>query len=185
MLLYGLSLSLLWIILYGLQANLRYERSLIFQGELWRLFTAHLVHLNLTHLVLNLVGWWLFLKLCGHLLKLKQLSCYILILALGISLLLLIFQPHLQWYLGFSGVLYGLLLIGSIQLSLQPERGLGLALISLISLKFAWDSYNSLMHGSSLSSAQLIGAPVVLAAHGYGLLIGVILSLPAVYKNFK
>ncbi|MFM2320683.1 MAG: hypothetical protein RLZZ215_3304, partial [Pseudomonadota bacterium] len=32
---------------------------------------------------------------------------------------------------------------------------------------------------------QLIGAPVVLAAHGYGLLIGVILSLPAVYKNFK
>lgn len=139
------------------------------------------MHLNLTHLGLNLAGWWLFLKLCGSLFSLKQLSWYILVLAFGISGLLLSLQTHLQWYLGFSGVLYGLLLRGGIQLSVQPERGLGLALISVLSLKFAWDSYNSQV----LSSAQLIGAPVILTAHGYGLLIGCILSVPILYKHLK
>ena len=167
--------------MHNLSASLRYERHLILQGELWRLFTAHCVHLNLTHLGLNLAGWWLFLKLCGSLFSLKQLSYYILVLTFGISWLLLTFQTHLQWYLGFSGVLYGLLLRGGIQLSFQPERWLGLALISVLSLKLAWDSYTS----QALPSAQLIGAPVILAAHGYGLCIGCILSLPVLYKHLK
>lgn len=181
MLIYGLSFSLLLIALHSLPASLRYERSLILQGELWRLVTAHFVHLNLTHLALNLAGWWILLKFCGNLFSLKQLTCYILLIALGISALLLSFQTHIHWYLGFSGVLYGLLLIGGIQLSLQAERWLGLTLVGAISLKFMGDSYN----GLAMSSEQLIGAPVVLAAHGYGLLIGLILSLPVLYKKLK
>lgn len=182
MMLYGLSFSLLLIALQSLQAVLRYERSFILEGEWWRLLTAHFVHFNFTHLALNLVGWWIFLKLGGYLFSLKQLTLNLLISALGISLLLLIFQPHLQWYLGFSGVLYGLLFMVGLQLALQPQRWLGLALIGTISLKLVGDTYNN---SQAMYSAQLIGAPVVLVAHGYGLLLGLVLSLPTLYKKLK
>lgn len=162
-----------------LQASLRYERNLILQGEVWRMLTAHFVHLNLTHLALNLSGWCLFIWLCGHLYKPQQLSLTILWIALGISAALLLFHPEVHWYLGFSGVLYGLLVAGGLQLMLRQERWLGLTLIGFICLKMAWDSYTA-QHSYS---AQLIGAPVLLAAHWYGMLLGAVASLTTLYKN--
>ena len=36
--------------------HLRYDRSGLIDGEVWRVVTAHLVHLNRLHLLLNLLG---------------------------------------------------------------------------------------------------------------------------------
>ena len=48
----------------SLAAMLRYERGAIASGGWWRLLTAHLVHMDLHHLVLNELGlvllWSLF-----------------------------------------------------------------------------------------------------------------------------
>lgn len=168
------------IVLYNFQDSLRYERILILQGELWRILSAHFVHLNLTHLSLNLAGWWIFILLSSSSFKPKRVSLAILSLALGISALMILFQPQLQWYLGFSGVLYGLLIISGVQLALNQESWLGLTLIGVISLKLAWDTYNNQAY-----SAELIGASVVLSAHWYGLFLGLIISLPSIYKKLK
>ncbi|MFZ1386805.1 MAG: rhombosortase [Thiolinea sp.] len=157
---------------------MRYERSLILQGDYWRLLSAHFVHLNFTHLALNLAGWWLFLLVCGHLFSYKQLTLNILILSLGISLSLLILRPDYQWYLGFSGVLYGLLLIGSLRFALQDQHLLGALIFTTLVLKMALDIYQ----GQANTSAVLIGAPVATVAHIYGLIIGLVLSLPVLSR---
>jgi membrane associated rhomboid family serine protease len=43
---------------------LRFERKAILEGELYRLFSAHIVHLNWAHSLLNItaavIGWCLF-----------------------------------------------------------------------------------------------------------------------------
>lgn len=175
---YGLSFSFILLALYNGQDFLRYERSLILEGEYWRLLGAHFAHLNLTHLALNLAGWWLFLLLCGHLFSSKQLTINILILALGISFGLLILRTDFQWYLGFSGVLYGLLLIGSLRFALQEQRLIGALIFGTLTVKMALDIYS----GQTNTSALLIGAPVATVAHVYGLIIGLLLSLPALAK---
>lgn len=160
--------------LYGFQDGLRYERSLILQGEYWRLLSAHFVHFNLIHLAMNLVGWWVFLVMCGHLFSLKQLSLNIFILTLGISLGLLFIRIDFQWYLGFSGVLYGLLLLGSLHIAFREQFTLGVLIFSMLILKLGLDTYTD----QASASAQLIGAPVATTAHVYGLIIGLLLSLP-------
>lgn len=157
---------------------MRYERSLILQGDYWRLLGAHFVHLNFTHLALNLAGWWLFLLLCGHLFSYKRLTLNILMLSLGISLGLLILRPDYHWYLGFSGVLYGLLLIGSLRFALQEQYLLGALIFTTLVLKMAVDIYQ----GQANTSAVLIGAPVATVAHIYGLIIGLVLSLPVLAR---
>ena len=45
---------------------LRYERSAILDGELWRLLTGHLVHGNAWHLALNVAGMGLVALLFGR-----------------------------------------------------------------------------------------------------------------------
>ncbi|HEX8784094.1 MAG TPA: hypothetical protein VF764_12020, partial [Steroidobacteraceae bacterium] len=40
----------------GGRALLRYERSALADGEWWRLLSAHVVHLDLRHALLNVVG---------------------------------------------------------------------------------------------------------------------------------
>ena len=160
--------------LYSFQDELRYERNLILQGDYWRLLSAHFVHLNFIHLAMNLVGYWVFLVMCGHLFSLKQISLNIFILALGISLGLLLLQLDFQWYLGFSGVLYGLLVLGSLHIALREQFTLGALIFSMLIFKLGLDTYTD----QASASAQLIGAPVATAAHVYGLIMGLLLSLP-------
>lgn len=176
-----MSFSLILLTLYGFQDVLRYERSLILQGEYWRLFSAHFVHFNCIHLAMNLAGWWVFLFMCGHLFSLKQMSFNIFILALGISLGLLFIRIDFQWYLGFSGVLYGLLLLGFVHIALREHLTLGALLVSMLILKLGLDTYTD----QASASAQLIGAPVATAAHVYGSIIGLLLSLPLLASQLR
>ncbi len=85
-----------------------WQREALNEGECWRLFSAHLVHLNLRHLMMNLLGLWLAKELtCATLTTTQWLSLWM-VSSLGVSLLLLLLQPQLQWYAGLSGVLHGL-----------------------------------------------------------------------------
>lgn len=102
-------------------------------------------------------------------------------LALGISLGLLFMQPKFQWYLGFSGVLYGLLLHGSLQIAFREQLSLGLLLFSILILKLVLDSYTD----QANASAQLIGAPIATVAHAYGLMMGFLLSLPLLARQLS
>tara|TARA_R100000306_G_scaffold57946_1_gene56245 strand:+ start:8190 stop:8849 length:660 start_codon:yes stop_codon:yes gene_type:complete len=169
----------------GLGSVFRYERDLILRGEYYRLITAHFVHLNWTHFAMNALG----VAACCLLLDgtPKGLSFVLISGVTVISAGLLLLYPQVQWYVGYSGVLYGqvfyALLVGILQeirrarLQRDPAGLLRLLLLVLgavyllyLVIAANWPIPGSLQ-GSDLSEG-LIGAPVLHEAHLLGTLAG-------------
>ena len=93
---------------------LRYDRVALAQGEWWRVLTAHFVHTDATHAALNGLGvvlmWALFARDYS---PLRWLVIY-LFSALCISAGLWLFNPEVEWYVGASGALHGVMTAGTL-----------------------------------------------------------------------
>jgi len=161
----------------------RYERVGLQAGELWRLVTAHLVHLGWGHLLLNLAGLLLTRLLLDDALRTVDWFAASLAAALAIDAGLYFIAVGIDWYVGLSGVLHGLLAAGAVALlrpdrELVPERGdaaaagiapprdatLGALLAAGLVAKLLWEQ----AVGPLPTSESASGGPVVVAAHLYG-----------------
>lgn len=155
-----------------LTAILRFERvALLHDGQIWRLFTGHLVHLGWSHTGLNVTGLALIWVLVGHRFDHWQWSAIIIALMLGISLGLLIFNPTLVWYVGLSGVLHGMLIAGAVA-DIRSGDKTAYVLLILIAAKLAWEQMTGALPGSEAAA----GGPVIVDAHFYGGLCGLVLG---------
>jgi len=172
-----LIISVLCLVLTLLPQDLtplfQYERSLILQGEGWRLISGHLVHLGWNHLLMNLLGFWLI----WHLFLSKENAlAYCLyrlpLLTIGTSLGLLMLSPEVAWYRGLSGVLHGLLSLALLH-QLKQQAGMSSLLLILLSAKLIWEQTSGPLPGSE----PWIDGRVIVDAHLYGALCGVILWL--------
>jgi len=164
---------LLWLLLTaGLQVLgkplLRYQNDVISTLEFWRLFTGHWVHLNWTHWLLNNLGFILLAALTKVNWRLSFWIKLILIHSLFISLMLLLLNPQLHWYVGFSGLLYGLYIVAA-WLSYNKDKFISIMIMALVFIKIGLEQ----LFGSEVSTQALLGAPVVVDAHAYGLLCGI------------
>src|ERR1700735_5937341 len=92
---------------------LRYDRSAIAAGGWWRLLTAHIVHLDAHHLVLNELGWVLMWSLFAQDYAAEEWCAIVLSGALAISCGLWWLSPHVSWYVGASGVLHTVMAAGT------------------------------------------------------------------------
>jgi rhomboid family GlyGly-CTERM serine protease len=164
-----------------LTAVLRFDSADIWQGELWRLFSGHLVHLGWSHWALNVAGLVLIWALVGEYFKEWQWLLILAGLALLISLGLLVFNPALGWYVGLSGVLHGLLTVGAIA-QVRCAHSSGYLLLILVAAKLFWEQWAGPLPGSEIST----GGTVIVDAHLYGglsgLLFGALLK-PRCQKN--
>ena len=159
----GFSLGL---ILLQLHSELwLYQRSLIAAGDYWRLWTGNWVHTNVWHLSLNLAGFWLLFLLNPKVFYHRGLLPYIASIGFGVGMGLWWFSPTVQWYVGFSGVLYGLYLQTGLQFLRQGDKLSATLIILGICGKTVWDWQQQ---GESFSST-LVQAPIIYAAHGYGM----------------
>lgn len=167
------------IVLYGLIAavmQLRwswfcYDREQ-FGTQLWRLWTGHWVHLGWTHYALNVIAL-LCLPLVLPYSRVKQVLLLLLLLPPLMSVLLYYWHPALTYYAGLSGVLHGLYVaMALLQLFRAQERGIALILLGLIVGKIAYEQWQ----GDS-QTAALIGYPVIIDAHLYGALLGMLWAL--------
>jgi len=151
---------------------LRYERSAIQSGEIWRLFTGNLVHLGWEHLLLNVTGLILIWLLFGRQLSTRQWLIVTVVSCLAVGLGLLIFHPELDWYVGLSGMLHGLFVTG---LLINLRNGYKLEWLLLLAIlgKLAWEQY----HGAMPGSAEIAGGAVIVDAHLYGALSGIVTGL--------
>ncbi len=172
-----LLLSLIMIALQWFQDTLVFKRTYIANGEWWRLVSGNFVHTNYPHLALNLTGWWIMGFLFMDTFRSKKILLSTAFLSLFTGACLYLFSDKLEWYAGFSGVLYGLFLVGAITATLQKDYLFGLGVAALIVGKVLWGYF----FGESESSAELIGVPVATDAHLFGiagaLFIGVVLAI--------
>jgi rhomboid family GlyGly-CTERM serine protease len=147
----------------------RLERGLALT-EPWRLASGQLMHLGWTHMLMNLTGLGIVWALFGRDLQARQWAAAILVCGAGVNLGLLGFTPGLDWYVGFSGILHGLLAAALLtRMSRQPTILTALVLIGLAA-KLAWEQFG----GGEADTAHLIGGTVVVDAHFYGALAGAV-----------
>lgn len=170
------------VILFGLFGSditlwLRFERNGILSGEIWRLFTGHLAHLSWTHILTNLLGLALVWGLFGHHLPAKRWLHVIIFNALGISLLLLIVDSHILWYVGLSGVLHGMFLVGCLY-DMRSGRWDSKLLLVLLIGKLLWEQLREPIGETASLIHQLvelfIGGAVIVDAHLFGAIMGFI-----------
>ena len=148
---------------------LRYDTVAIQTGQWWRLFTAHWVHLGYSHWLLNATGLVLIWSLYGSWYSVWVWTIAWLLLSLGVSFGLLWWHPELSWYVGMSGVLHGILMIGVLAQCRAVEGRVGgiLLLLALVA-KLLWEQINGPLPGSE----QAAGGAVIVDAHWYGALSG-------------
>jgi len=147
--------------------SFRYARSAIADGEAWRLVTGHLVHLGWSHFLMNLLALAAIWALVGrHLAALRWWAVLGIVVA-GIDAGFWWLEPRLEWYVGLSGVLHGLLVAG-LAAAPRDARGEALLLLGLVAAKLAWEQ----VFGALPGSAAAAGGPVVVEAHLYGAIAG-------------
>ena len=149
-------------------ASLEYRRSAMLDGyQWWRLASAHVVHLNFAHAAMNSAAMIIVFALVGRALTVIGWLASFVLLSLSISVGLLLFAPELSGYAGASGVVHGLLAIGCV-LRWSSHRLESTLLLLGLALKVCWETY----YGASVSSVELIGAPVITLAHLIGTCAG-------------
>jgi rhomboid family GlyGly-CTERM serine protease len=150
------------------QALLRYERGALAGGQWWRLLSAHVVHLDLRHALLNALGLALVWALFARDYSPKAWLAIVLGAIAAIDAGLWLRDSTVQWYVGSSGVLHGLMAAGALAHVRTGERD-GWLLAALLAAK--------LLYEQALGALPLSGSdPVVVDAHLYGVLGGAVVA---------
>ena len=167
----GILLLMGWLQLMDF-STLRYQQSWLSDGEYWRILSAHLVHVNWQHLVLNAFGLILCMGITSPAWTIRRWVIYHIFLTLGISVLFTLLNPELQWYAGYSGVLYGIFLLAAIDLY-QRDKLIAAILLIAISAKIVLEQVGYF----AINSSDFIGVPVIIDAHLYGLSLALSIAL--------
>jgi len=150
-----------------------YDRAGLANGQVWRLITAHLVHLGWAHLWPNLLALLLIGGLLEEFLSPLEWAIASVVTGFAISAGLYLFQPDTHWYVGLSGVLHGLVACGAIVMIRARAVGLGVGLGLGLTLKLLWE----VVYGPVPLTAASVGGAVVVAAHLYGAIAGALTGL--------
>ncbi|MDH5764675.1 MAG: rhombosortase [Gammaproteobacteria bacterium] len=156
----------------GLADSLRFDRGLIDQGHLWLLLSGHFVHLNAQHLWLNQAGLVLVMVFFSRYCSVLIWSQVIIISALFVALGLYWLNEDIIWYVGLSGVLHGLFIVGA-WYEMKQFFNSGLVLLLLVIAKLTWEQ----VYGPMPGSESMTGGHVAVDAHFYGALGGVLFLL--------
>jgi rhomboid family GlyGly-CTERM serine protease len=176
-----LMLVSLWL-LQMLQSFLIFDHRLIAAGQVWRIWTGHFVHTNSEHLLLNAVGFSLFLLLYQPHIRLLSLLYRSVYLATGIGFGLFWLNPEIGRYAGLSGVLYGLFSLFALQAIFKQDYLVGYAVFFAVSSKILWENIDpSINHHNAL----LINARVASEAHLYGYLAALVYVLFYKFKYIR
>lgn len=150
---------------------LRYERDAVAAGEIWRWFTAHFVHLNLEHALLNALGFVLMWALFRRDYTLRAWLLIVLTAIAAIGAGLWFRDSTVQWYVGSSGVLHGLMAAGTLA-HLRRREADGWVLAAFLVGKLIYEQVAGALPLTDES------VPVVVNAHLYGAIGGLAAALP-------
>jgi len=177
-------LGLLCLIIYAITADsittVDYNRELIINGEYWRLLSGNFNHTNIYHLLLNVTALAVIGGLHYRYYSSGTFILLILLLSLGVGVGILLLSPGTQLYVGLSGILHGIIIVGAIiDVSKRYYSGYVLIIGTIIKV------INEQIFNSPVEISQLIEAKVLTEAHLYGLVTGLIIAPLYVYLNKK
>ncbi len=156
----------------SLRQTLRYDRAEIAAGELWRIITGHLAHLGWSHLAMNVAGLVLVTYIFAPPGKAWAWSGWMFLAAMLTSAGLYFFSPQLGFYVGLSGALHGMIVIGALRW-MQHGDFMGLFVLIIVVAKIVWEQ----LFGAMPMSQQMAGGPVAVDAHLWGALAGLAIGL--------
>jgi rhomboid family GlyGly-CTERM serine protease len=148
---------------------LSFDRTGLSAGEWWRLLTAHFVHLDLEHAVLNGLGVVLMWALFARDYSPWRWAAIYFGSAMAVSAGLWFANPDLQWYVGASGALHGVMTAGTIA-HLRRRDLDGWILAAFIVAKLGLEQYSGALPFAG-------SADTIVDAHLYGAIGGVVLGL--------
>ncbi len=90
-----------------------YRRTAIASGQLWRLVTAHLMHVNAAHVVLDVAGLLLVAWIFAREFEWRRQALALLIGAAFVDFGLWFFHPEVARYVGLSGAVHALFAAGA------------------------------------------------------------------------
>jgi len=152
---------------------LRYERSAVLAGEAWRLVTGHLVHADAVHLAWNVLGVLIVGVLFTREYTPRQWLAVLFASLAAIDAGFVLLEPELEWYVGFSGVLHGLMAAGLVAWLRSTRDPVTWFVTALFAAKLAWEHYA----GALPFTAESLSLPVVHEAHTYGAVGGLAAAL--------
>ena len=139
--------------------------------EIWRLWTAHWVHVGWIHFALNMLAF-MCLPFIFPRARVWHFVALLLILPPLISLSFYYFLGDIEAYAGLSGVLHGMFTaIAIVHLLYRKERMFASLVLFLILGKLIWEN----TFGES-TTAELIGSPVLVEAHLLGVIWGSVIA---------
>lgn len=157
--------------LFQLHEYLLFDRGLVSQWQLWRLFSAHITHMGWTHYWLNMAGIaFMLLFFSSYLRAVTWLASWIFLMIFVSAGILL--DGQLDRYLGLSAVLHGLFVMGG-YLEYQRFRLSGMVILLLILLKLLWEQ----LYGALPGSESMVGGKVAINSHLYGAIGGAVFIL--------
>ena len=178
---------LLWLLLFIISLvlqtnwvdNWRFNRELVEQGQVWLLFSGHIVHLNWSHWALNMGGLAIVAFFFSAHASVKQWLAVLFVSSCVINTGLWWWMPEIRSYVGLSGVLHGLFLYGALrEIHFYPASGYVLTV--LLIAKLAWEFFNGPLPGSE----DMTGGRVLTEAHLLGAIGGVLVWLVETLINF-
>jgi rhomboid family GlyGly-CTERM serine protease len=149
------------------RAALRYERSAIEAGQWWRLLTAHFVHLDLEHTLLNSLGVVMMWALFARDFRPGQWLLIAAVIVIAIDVGLWFWDTGIHWYVGASGALHGFMAAGTLAHVRRGDLD-GWILAIFIVLKLGYEQWSGQLPFSDST------VPVVVNAHLYGALGGIV-----------
>ena len=98
--------------------------------------------------------------------------------ASAVALGLLFFSPQIAWYVGLSGVLHGLIVAGAVT-DIHARRWEGAWVLGIVAAKLVWET----LYGPLPGSEGGAGGPIVVEAHLYGAMGGLVVSMAQIFLS--
>ena len=153
-----------------LKPYLQFDRSLIEQGEFWRILTGNLIHYNFEHLWMNLAGLALGMYLLAFRYSLIYWFIMVIFCSIAVGVGLYFFDINMRYYVGLSGALHGFLVAGAIT-EYFYNKTTSVLLLLFIVCKLAYEQFIG-----PLSAPLSSGTSVAVNAHLYGAISGVLIG---------
>lgn len=119
-----------------LQQTFAFEREAVEQGQLWRLWTAHLVHFSFRHTFLDAAAFFIAGMIVEKKMGRHWVAWVLVAIAPTISLGLWLWSPELTHYRGMSGLATAMIVVAMINIARNNSSSRLVILLFAVALTF-------------------------------------------------